>query len=66
VAGRFPWRSYLLVLAGIGVFALLLAWSTPPVLSLPLGGGAMLVWVVMLLIHWLAWRRQLPSKDNAR
>ena len=25
--------------------------------TLPLGGGVMLVWLVILLIHYLAWRR---------
>ena len=35
-------------------------------LSLPLGGGALLVWVIMLTIHWLAWRRQLPVKEHAQ
>ncbi|WP_172121701.1 MULTISPECIES: hypothetical protein [unclassified Devosia] len=31
--------------------------------SIPLGGGAVLVWLIMLTIHWLAWRRhtRLPQ-----
>lgn len=26
--------------------------------TLPLGGGALLVWIVVLAIHYLAWRKQ--------
>ena len=31
--------------------------------SIPLGGGAVLVWLIVLVIHWLAWRRhsRLPQ-----
>ncbi|KKB76304.1 hypothetical protein VW29_21010 [Devosia limi DSM 17137] len=29
--------------------------------TLPLGGGALIVWPVMLIIHRLAWRRTQPG-----
>ena len=29
--------------------------------TLPLGGGALIVWLVMLIIHRLAWRRNQPG-----
>ena len=64
MANRFPWRFYLLVLALLLVCTLLLAHFGGLALSLPLGGGALLVWAIMFSIHWLAWRRHSPSKDK--
>lgn len=29
--------------------------------TLPLGGGALIVWFVLLLIHFLAWRRKAAT-----
>lgn len=29
--------------------------------TIPLGGGALIVWLVLLLIHYLAWRRKAAT-----
>ena len=37
------------------VFMFVMGWLA--LATLPLGGGALIVWCVILLIHYLAWRR---------
>ena len=51
--GGSEWGGALYTMAVMGWLMLL---------SLPLGGGAVLVWFIMLIIHWLAWRRQTASQ----
>ncbi len=101
-AARFAWRTYLIVLAVILLFAaapLLSVYFTSLVAdangcvvneatvhpclifgmdwggllyftgvmgwfmlaTIPLGGGALIVWLVMLLVHYFAWRRKAET-----
>jgi hypothetical protein len=48
VIGGTDWGSTLYAMGVMGWFMLA---------TVPLGGGALLVWLVVLVIHWLAWRR---------
>ncbi|MBD8066467.1 hypothetical protein IC608_13405 [Devosia sp. PTR5] len=52
--GGSDWGGTLYTLFVLGWFALA---------TLPLGGGALIVWLVILIIHRLAWRRMQKASQ---
>jgi purine-cytosine permease-like protein len=43
-------------LGGLLVIMFVMGWFM--LATIPLGGGALIVWLVLVLIHYLAWRRR--------